>query len=68
MMNNTLISDEEIPKVFRIDGRAHVVLSTMKNVHYRILVLPTGGGDPKWLSNDTVRSLLGCKDELIGVE
>jgi hypothetical protein len=67
-MSNTLVSDQEIPNSFSIDGRTHVVISTMKNFHYRVLVLPVGGEAPKWLSNDTVRSLLNRKNELSDID
>lgn len=48
----------DVPARLTIDGRSHLVVDTMKNYHYRALVLPVGGGSPRWLSNAEVRALV----------
>ncbi len=50
-MNDQLIPDAEIPKQVEIDGRCWLVIDRMQNFHYRALLLPVGGGTPRWFSN-----------------
>jgi len=47
----------QVPAALVIDGKKHIVVETMENVHYRALVLPVGGGTPRWLSNEQVAAL-----------
>ena len=50
-MSNQLIPDAEIPKQVETDGRCWLVIDRMQNRHYRALLLPVGGGTPRWFSN-----------------
>ena len=54
-----------VPARLTIDGRTHVVLDTMANVHYRALVLPEGGGSPRWLTNEQVGKANGSNSAAI---
>lgn len=50
-MKDRLITDAEIPKQVEADGRCWLVINRMQNFHYRALLLPIGGGAPRWFSN-----------------
>jgi len=48
----------DVPARLTIDGRSHIVIDTMQSRYYRALVLPVGGGTPRWLSNAEVLALV----------
>lgn len=50
-MSEQLIPDTEIPLSVETAGRYWVVIDRMPNLHFRALLLPVGGGAPRWFSN-----------------
>ena len=54
-MRDQLIPDAEIPQQVEADGRHWLVIARMQNFHYRALLLPVGGGAPRWFSNAELR-------------
>lgn len=47
-----------IPEKIVINGVPHALLESRENNHYRALVIPLNGGNPKWLTNDQVGELI----------
>ena len=50
-MSEQLIPDAEIPLSVETAGRRWVVIDRLQNLHYRALLLPVGGGAPRWFTN-----------------
>ncbi len=55
-MAEQLIPDAEIPARLTVNGKNYLVIDRMKNFHYRALLLPVGGGSPRWFSNAELRA------------
>lgn len=47
----------KIPEQIIIKGVLHILLESRENSHFRALVLPVGGGNPVWLTNNEVGEL-----------
>lgn len=56
-MNDQMIPDAAIPQQIEAQERRWLVIDRMQNFHYRALLLPIGGGDPRWFSNSELREL-----------
>lgn len=61
-MSDQLIPDAAIPKQVEADGRRWLVIDRMQNFHHRALLLPVGGGAPRWFSNAELRAALGLAE------
>jgi len=48
-----------LPSILIINGVKHSVIEQRESFYFRALVLPYNGGDPKWLSDKEVVSILG---------
>ena len=62
-MRDPLILDAEIPKQVKTDGRCWLVIDRMQNFHYRALLLPVGGGTPRWFSNAELIAAIKAVEE-----
>jgi hypothetical protein len=63
-MSDQLIPDAEIPKQFEIDGKRWLAIDRMQNFHYRALLLPVGGGAPRWFSNAELSAAIKAVEEM----
>ena len=62
-MSEQLVPDAEIPLSVETAGRCWVVIDRLQNLHYRALLLPVGGGAPRWFSNAELSAAIKAVEE-----
>ena len=60
-MIDSLIPNNSIPNKFEFECKTWIVYALNKNLYYRAIAFPIGGGDPRWFSNNELNEIISVQ-------